>query len=421
MAPASVKDSSESAVVKKEEFAVPELPRRLRPVVKRPRARNVLPEEDYVDSLEQIITRDFFPELPKMKLQNAYDEALRASDFQAAAEIDSRIKNAGVILQSPSATPGTASEVSSLHGAPGPSEWSATPSSYAGSVSGRTRPPAEHLSLDGFHAQCTSEDNESFSRVLEGDEEKRRGKAWWLYETEEEHKKGKHLRLEAAKKNEEAGLQNIVTAAGDGRKAPEHEWRYEARNKLMYYPPDAPRTVEEHENIAALPRKRINHANTRFQADRNPASGSPRSSLYPTPLYGTRTISEKSSDIGDPEQSGVDASKNSYEMVPSSPSPSDVNASPIVTWGSVAATPKLLHGRESNAYKIFKPRKREEVALKLERKTKNKKHHDSIYHGTPKSTPGTAVRSTRGSATPLTPAGTRLASRMKKSYANSRR
>mmetsp|Transcript_37933 Transcript_37933/g.150862 ORF Transcript_37933/g.150862 Transcript_37933/m.150862 type:complete len:422 (-) Transcript_37933:130-1395(-) len=421
MAQASGKGSSSSAVVRKEEFAVPELPRRLRPVVKRPRSRTVLPEEEYVDSLEQIITRDFFPELPKMKLQNAYDEAWRANDFQAAAEIDSRMKNAGVILQSPSATPGAASEVSSLHGAPGPSEWSATPSGYAGSVSGRTRPPGEHPSLDSFHAQCTSEDNESFSKVLEGDEEKRRGKAWWLYETEEEHKKRRHLRLESGKKNEEAGLQNIITAAGDGRKAPEHEWRYEARNRLMYYPPDAPRTVEEHERIAALPRKGINHANTRFQVYQNPPSGSPRSSLNPTPLYGTRTISEKSSDIGDSEQSGGDASNNGYEMVPSSPSPSDVNSSPIVTWGSVAATPKLLHGRESNAYKIFKPRRREEVALRLERKTKSRKYHDSIYHGTPKSTPGTSVRSTPGSATPLTPAGSRLASRMKKSYANSRR
>lgn len=56
--------SAPKEVVKREEFAVPALPSRLRPVVKKKRPRTVLKEETYTDALEKVrfLQKAFYPQ-----------------------------------------------------------------------------------------------------------------------------------------------------------------------------------------------------------------------------------------------------------------------------------------------------------------------------------------------------------------------
>lgn len=64
----------------------------------------------------------------------------------------------------------------------------------------------------------------------------------------------------------------------------------------------------------------------------------------------------------------------SYQPVPASPALSELQASPLVTWGNVAATPERIGLGEADgrSFRILKTRRREEVAMRLEKKTKRK-------------------------------------------------
>lgn len=157
------------------------------------------------------------------------------------------------------------------------------------SVDAEAGPSEKATSLDDFHARFTSEDNASFDEVIEKDQTARKGKSWWLHETEEEFKRQKVLKLEDAEKQSKGGYTNALTAHGDGRSAPENAWTYEAKNRLMYYPEGSLYTVQEHEELAALPRKQIIHENTRFRPELLQRGGTPSSSINPTPIFGEGT------------------------------------------------------------------------------------------------------------------------------------
>ena len=49
--------------------------------------REVLDEEDYEVALEEIVARSFFPDLPRLRLQEAYMEAVEAGDSRRITEI----------------------------------------------------------------------------------------------------------------------------------------------------------------------------------------------------------------------------------------------------------------------------------------------------------------------------------------------
>lgn len=68
----------------------------------RQRQVKVLDEDTFLDKLEEIIEKDFFPDLEKLKLQQAYYEAVRNNDYDSIRELMSRYNDLAAAQQTPS-------------------------------------------------------------------------------------------------------------------------------------------------------------------------------------------------------------------------------------------------------------------------------------------------------------------------------
>ncbi|GBE77837.1 predicted protein [Sparassis crispa] len=150
----------------------------------------VLDEDEYTEALSHIIARDFFPSLVHLDATNDYLEALRSKDpqliqasFRRLEDLSTPVSRHDRPWQTPSQTPYAA----------GPSE---TPLRTP-----RGEPPVKRTrydtstSLDNFQAKYTSEDNSSFTQILEDENRKRREKWAWAWEAQKrvEEQRGKML------------------------------------------------------------------------------------------------------------------------------------------------------------------------------------------------------------------------------------
>ena len=69
-------------------FKVPQSP--ISKAKARKRRIKVLDEDDYVEKVEEIIERDFFPELEKLKAQNEYIEARERKDYVTMSRLQEK-------------------------------------------------------------------------------------------------------------------------------------------------------------------------------------------------------------------------------------------------------------------------------------------------------------------------------------------
>ncbi|KAL1526779.1 hypothetical protein AB1Y20_015475 [Prymnesium parvum] len=148
----------------------------------------VLDEHTYVDALDAIIQRSFFPDLPRLRAQLELLEALEAEDHARARAAYARMCAPRRAVGRAASTP-----AASAHG------WAATPRG------GEAKPPAEvregkgktgegegkregegeeEASLTRFLARHASEDNASFGVVLHRENAERKRKYWWLQDGE---------------------------------------------------------------------------------------------------------------------------------------------------------------------------------------------------------------------------------------------
>lgn len=151
----------------------------------------VLEEEEYTAALSQIIARDFFPSLVPLQATNQYLDAVETRD--------PHLINASVrYLQEVSLTP-------AAHKRPPPPQTpSETPYGYAGETplrlptttttttatnsdgEPRQKRPRYNtdMSLDNFQAKYTSEDNSSFTQILDEENRVRKEKYGWAYDAQ---------------------------------------------------------------------------------------------------------------------------------------------------------------------------------------------------------------------------------------------
>ncbi|XP_054723543.1 splicing factor ESS-2 homolog [Uloborus diversus] len=327
--------------------------------------KKILSEEEYTEKLDKIITRDFFPDVPKLKAQNEYLSALEKGDIAKIQEIQlayqpsqSRVNSVRTVASTPAGfeTPDVSSAASPLR--------SETETSRADSIASEKKP----VSLDQFLAQSTSEDNASFQIIMEKSALVHQQKYPWLYkdENEEQNKLTKMLALPSAESDTiKEEKPELVT------------WAYKNQNSLMYVPPGADFTIEE--KLSYGNRKEISHNNTRFEAppfdeEANKEAIAEAASVQAKMKEGKVGIDGKEIIPGDSPQ------VNGYGFVGTPVPDPGITDTPIMTWGEIEGTPFRLDGSDTplpqnpggQQFKIPNLSARERIALSLADKVAKK-------------------------------------------------
>lgn len=214
------------------------------PVKKIKRPRKVLDEDSYTEALSQIIARDFFPGLLETEIQQEYLDALDSKDQAWILSAGQRLRHVNTLKKTgkpavlrPSVNPGQ------------------TPMTFVGdtpmSVSTQAvevRPAlGAHMNLTKFQETYTSEDNESFYRLVDKQNQKKADKYAWLWRGNKMPskqmiaQKAVTARLAQDGKLVDDGFMRrdrLAIKDSDNRPARPDSWNSEAQNGLMFGPKD---------------------------------------------------------------------------------------------------------------------------------------------------------------------------------------
>ena len=230
------------------------------------------------------------------------------------------------------------------------------------------------LRLDQFLNQYESEDDASFANVLEKESELHHQKHSWLHKQEEQS------RLSAQKK---LAIAESAESQGTNRRAGLDSWTYTAKNSLMYVPEGVESSAVESIQESNRTRK-IVHSNTRlpeqfihkYQHDSHCESRKPAQEKVG--VDGKVLAVDESPKVNGygflstPQiKPGNTYSIVSFELEFQYQHYTGVDASPLMTWGSIEGTPvridsdsiPLIAGGPS--FKMPKVPTREKIALKL--------------------------------------------------------
>lgn len=347
----------------------------------RKRRAAVLDEDTYVAAIERIVERDFFPDIPRLRDRLDWLEAVRSGDPVLIRDAQLKILERRAAAGEPGAA--TASARRSRTRTPGSSFFpsSATPFGSTPSIppmGNGTSGPATHddpladvdtsLSLDEFLGRYTSEDNESFSKIMEKVNRKKKEKYAHLLEGDKETPIKTLEDVQRDRITDGYGTSGQPVSTLDG-------WKYTAKNLLMYYPADrgeVPLTEEEQaERLKGLT-KEINRSSTRFHgksaSESRPTKDEESVAILYTPVAGTTPTgaawpfadreAERSNkyDLEDLRKTpnpffeeSTKKGENGYSFV-RTPSPAPgVDESPFMTWGEIDGTPLRLDLEEMPA------------------------------------------------------------------------
>ena len=261
------------------------------PVKRIKRPTKVLDEDDYTDALSQIIARDFFPGLLENETKQEYLNALDSRDPQWIFNAETKLKEVltpgpdGRRMRGRRGTSMARTPASTGLGDETPSGWQGeTPGSVISSATAEThssQPPKAvvdtNMSLTAFQQRYTSEDNESFYKLLDKQNQKKTEKYTWMWENNKiasgrqiAHRKREQA-LSLKQKAEEAeneGKTLLLPEPQDTRQAMPDTWQSRPDNSLMF----APQSIEDHlqtvaeknQETSRAPPKAVAYDNTRL-------------------------------------------------------------------------------------------------------------------------------------------------------------
>ncbi|KAH7318718.1 nuclear protein DGCR14 [Stachybotrys elegans] len=384
------------------------------PAKKIKRPKKVLDEDSYTEALSHIIARDFFPGLLETETQQEYLDALESKDTAWISSAKRRLQQV--------MTPGRRKD------RPTPQrvvDAGATPVTYAGDTPASQAPSAmdtqsrtrldTNMSLSKFQATYTSEDNESFYKLVDKQNQKRAEKYGWLW-------RGNKLPSKQMIKQKEVETKLLqsrsLTDDGfkrdrlaikdvDDRPAQPDTWNAAPKNSLMFGPDglqDGVKTVAEASDEASrMGPRAIIYENTRIPQPHVPQRPpSPTLSSVRDAIAGKPRGQDQDSTTGGDETPRV----NGYSFVDDEDDDDEPHKPPQII--------NLGPGDAVNPFKVKEQRKRETLHERMvDRIAKSRK--ESLRNGlTGKAdqTPVPKFPSSPRVSAGLTPAAQRLWSRM---------
>ncbi|CAF9904846.1 hypothetical protein IMSHALPRED_000190 [Imshaugia aleurites] len=361
----------------------PPTPKRIKRPVK------ILDEDDYTDALSHIIARDFFPGLLETESKQDYLNALDSQDHEWIATAGRKLTEImtpgpdGRRLRGRRGTSMTPASGLFGRGGETPKAWQGdtpmTKVSMAESTSSARsdRPEVDtNMSLSTFQQKYTSEDNESFYKLLDKQNLKRAERYAWMWAGNKvpaarqiAHRKRERL-LAASKASEESqnGKALATIEPRDTRKAMPDSWPSRPDNPLMFAPgsiEDTAQTVtQRNEETSRAPPKAVVYDNTRIA----PALITETSSEIP-PSPSLSAVQDAIAGRPRPTASEVSFNGastprvNGYAFVESEPEPtSSFETSSPLLLGSGDSTPNPFKLHESSKREALHHRMVDKVA-----------------------------------------------------------
>ncbi|KAM3963902.1 ess-2 splicing factor homolog [Aphomia sociella] len=378
-------------------FKVPKIPKK-----KNTKKTHVLDEDLYVEGIANIIQRDFFPDLEKLKAQNEFLEATENKDYVRLREITRKYSGNRPPTEpynSPATfdTPGLDRPYSPAESLV--AEIESTSEQDTGSK-GKMKDITDNHSLDSFLSLHTSEDNASYDKVIALEDKKKASKLASQYKSEE---------TSASLADAALALPSIEQQADQTNRPQELDtWRYKAKNFIMYVPDGA-----DGQQPPAKPE--LLHHNTRLRVE-------PFDHVKNKEAITAIAKSQGSIVTGKIGVDGVSISSEkssgeySYVATPSPRPGEGPDQSPLMTWGEIEGTPFRLDGGDTPlpaagagaAYRMLEGGARERIALQLAEQAARRRRPTTPRIATPR-TPSFRTNTERFAS--MSPAARKLAAK----------
>ncbi|KAF1854509.1 hypothetical protein Lal_00013084, partial [Lupinus albus] len=275
--------------------------------IKRP--KKVLDEDTYTEALSQIIARDFFPGLLQTEIQQEYLDALESKDAAWISSAGRRLQH--VMTPGRRNAPLSSQPNSFTSGDRTPSTYGGdTPASVTSHVPDTQPRLGANMSLTKFQDTYTSEDNESFYKLVDKQNQKKADKYAWLWRgnklPSKQMIKQKEVedRLSQTRSLIDDGFKKDLLAIKDkdDRPARPDSWNANPRNSLMFRPDgldDGVLTVSQKaEETSRMAPKSIVYENTRMPQPRiTPRPPSPTMSAVRDAIAGKPRKDDRDSSI----------------------------------------------------------------------------------------------------------------------------